>query len=238
MRSVPWARSPLSAGRRQVAGGDVPVVHQAEALVLDTDDPPAIEGEVPAQDEAERVASGRPIEGGGHRSPPVDDQWLLVGPVDGQATDVEGLDVRCRGCRRRRRRPTRPVGSIGSIACAVAAPVRAVVWPVRAAVVRPVPVSPLVDPPEGQRLVADVQLLESGQARTDDDVPLGTGLESAPPSEVEHALHHRLRVRPHGVETFVGRVDESLLSRDLGLHPTSDPATDIVSGRPWENFLF
>ncbi len=232
----------LQAVRRlvgtEVAGGGVNVVTQAEALVLDAHDPPAIECEVPAQHEAEGIASSRPVEGGGHRSPPVDDQWLLVGPVDGQATDVEGLDVRRRGCRGRRGRPTRPVGSIGSIACAVAAPVRAVVWPVRGAVVSPVPVSPLVDPPEGQRLVADVQLLESRQARTDDDVPLGTGLESPPPSEVEHALHHRLGVRPHGVETLVGRVDESLLSRDLGLHPTSDPAADIVGGRPWENFLF
>ena len=65
-----------------------------EPLVLDTHHPAALEGEVAAQDQAQGVPPGGPVEGLGHRGPPVDHQRLVVGAVDGQAADVEGLGLR------------------------------------------------------------------------------------------------------------------------------------------------
>ena len=73
---------------------------RAEALVLDADHLTPVEGEVPTEDEALRVASGRPVEGLGDRRAPVDDQRLVVGVVDGDTSDMEDLG---RG----------PVGTVG-----------------------------------------------------------------------------------------------------------------------------
>ena len=53
-----------------------------------------------------------------------------------------------------------------------------------------------VDPPEAQRLVADVELGQAGEAGPHDDVPLGAGLEGAAPAEVEHRLEHPAGRRP------------------------------------------
>ena len=43
-----------------------------------------------------RVAAGGPVEGLGHRGPPVHHQRLVVGAVDGQAADVEASRCRVR----------------------------------------------------------------------------------------------------------------------------------------------
>ena len=133
---------------------------RAEALVLQADHPAALEGQVAPEHQALGVAAGGPVERLGDRGPPVDHQGIVVGAVDGQPADVEGLGVRLR----RRRRP------LAGRRC-------------RSAVGPPVVRSPSshpVDPAEGQGLVADVQLLEAGQAGADDHVPLGPGLEGAP----------------------------------------------------------
>ena len=76
-----------------------------------------------------------------------------------------------------------------------------------------------VDPTEGQGLVTDVQLLESGHRRSDDDIPLRPGLESPAPAQVQHAFEHRIGVTPHGVQACVGHVYELLLALQLRLHP-------------------
>ncbi len=64
----------------------------AEELVLEAEDGAALDDEVAAAHQAHRLAAGGPVEGLGHRGPPVDDDrlGLLVG--DGQAADVEALD--------------------------------------------------------------------------------------------------------------------------------------------------
>ena len=114
-----------------------------EPLVLDPDDPAALEGQVAPEHQALGIATGGPVEGLGDGGTPVHHQGVVVGAVDGQPADVEGLGVR-------------------------AGPVGRTRWRCRRLVV-PDP----VDPPEGQGLVPDVQLLEPGQAGPDDDVPLG-----------------------------------------------------------------
>ncbi len=166
------------------------VFGQGEPLVLDPHDLAALEGEVAAEDESLGVATGGPVEGLGNRGPPVDDERLVVCSVDGQSTDVEGLGVRD---------PVRAVGGRGG--------------PVARAGGQP------VDPPEGECLVPDVQLLEPGQAGAHDDVPLGPGLEGAALAQVEHALEHRIGIPAHGVEPRVGEVDERLLGLQLRCHP-------------------
>ena len=68
-----------------------------------------------------------------------------------------------------------------------------------------------VDASEVQRLVADVELLQSGQAGAHHDVALGARLERASPAEVEHALQHLARLAPHELQPVVGTVEELLL---------------------------
>ena len=68
-----------------------------------------------------------------------------------------------------------------------------------------------VDSPEIERLVPDVELLQTGQAGPHDDVALGAGLERASPAEVEHALQHLPRLAPHELQPVVGTVEELLL---------------------------
>ncbi len=178
-RRVPGMLHPVAA-----LHGVGHMARAGESLVLDAHHFAALEGQVTAQDETEGVPSGGPVEGLGHRCPPVDYQRLVVRPVDGQTTDVEGLGV-----------------GGGAVA------------------VEPVLVDHPVDPPEGQRLVADIELLEAGQAGAHDDVSLGAGLEGAAPPEVEHPFEHGVGVAPHGVQPRVGEVDEVLLGLQLRLHP-------------------
>ena len=54
------------------------------------DDPPVLERDVTAPDDTERLARGRPVKGFRNGSSPVGHQWLMLGVVDGDATDVMG----------------------------------------------------------------------------------------------------------------------------------------------------
>ena len=74
--------------------GGRPAVGVDEVLVLEPDDAAAAHGQVAAAGQALGVEAGGPVEGFGHRGPPVDDQGLVVGARDGQAADVEGLAQR------------------------------------------------------------------------------------------------------------------------------------------------
>ena len=68
-----------------------------------------------------------------------------------------------------------------------------------------------VDAAEVEGLVADVELLQAGQAGADHDVALGARLEGAAAAEVEHALQHLARLAPHELQPVVGTVEEFLL---------------------------
>jgi hypothetical protein len=68
-----------------------------------------------------------------------------------------------------------------------------------------------VDASEVQGLVADVELLQAGQAGAHHDVALGARLERATPAEVEHTLQHLARLAPHELQPVVGTVEELLL---------------------------
>ncbi len=189
---------------QELAPGPVPGVAlgalldptRAEALVLDSDHLAPVEGEVPPEDQALGIPSGRPVERLGDRGAPVDDQRLVVGIVDGQAPDVEDLG---------RRLPVR-VGALAVGARSFGA----------VAVRR---LDHAVDPAEGECLVADVELFEAGEAGPDDHVPLGARLEGAAPTQVEDALEHGVGVAAHGVEPRIRRVDERLLGLSLRVHP-------------------
>ena len=74
-----------------------------------------------------------------------------------------------------------------------------------------------VDAAEVERLVADVELLEAGQAGAHHDVALGARLEGAAPAEVEDALQHLARLAPHELQPVVGTVEELLLILQIGM---------------------
>jgi hypothetical protein len=84
-----------------------------------------------------------------------------------------------------------------------------------------------VDAPEVQRLVADVELLQAGQARAHNDV---AGLEGAPLAEVQHALEHLAGLPPHRLETIVGSVEELLLSLQIGMVRHDSPSSPARQG--------
>ena len=166
-----------------------------------------------AQHETLGVPTGGPVEGLGDRGPPIDHQRVVIGAVDGQAADVEGLDGRfaavaaarlpsaaARPSGRRRRRRAAATPSVPPIP-----PWRLV----DRSIVDP------VDPAEGQGLVPDVQLFEPGQAGAHDHVPFGPRLERSAPPQVEHPLEHGIGITPHGVEACVGHVHERLFSLKL-----------------------
>ena len=67
--------------------------------------------------------------------------------------------------------------------------------------VRPaLPLGEPVDAAEAERLVADVELVQAGQAGPDHDVPLGPGLEGAPAAEVQHGLEHAVGLAAHELQ--------------------------------------
>jgi hypothetical protein len=68
-----------------------------------------------------------------------------------------------------------------------------------------------VDAPEVEGLVADVELIEPGEARTHDDVALGTRLERPAAAEVQDPLQHLAGFASHELESVVGPVEELLL---------------------------
>ena len=74
-----------------------------------------------------------------------------------------------------------------------------------------------VDAPEVEGLVADVELLQAGQAGAHHDVALGAGLEGAALAQVQHALEHLACLAAHGLETIVGAIEELLLSLQIGM---------------------
>jgi hypothetical protein len=91
----------------------------------------------------------------------------------------------------------------------------------------------LIDPPEHQRLAAELQMLEPAQAVADPDVPLGDRLER-PPSLPERVLKHRLGRRPHGGEPLVRQIHVSLFGREVGMghigkHPLCVVSAPIAS---------
>ena len=99
-----------------------------------------------------------------------------------------------------------------------------------------VPVADLVDPPEAQPLVPDVQLGQAGQAGPHDDVPLGPGLRRAPFAQVENRIEHGPGLVAHGVEARVGELEELLLLLELGIRrhavPSCPPPERVVPGPP------
>ena len=78
---------PLDPATGAGAVGDV------EVLVLQPDHPLPVHRQVAPSRKALGGQPGRPVEGLGHRRPPVDDQWLVGGVGHGQAPDVEGLGL-------------------------------------------------------------------------------------------------------------------------------------------------
>ena len=68
-----------------------------------------------------------------------------------------------------------------------------------------------VDAAEVESLVADVELIEPGQARPHDDVAFGARLERAAAAEIQDALEHLAGLASHELESVVGPVEELLL---------------------------
>ena len=88
-----------------------------------------------------------------------------------------------------------------------------------------------VDAPEVERLVADVELLQPGQAGPHHDVALGAGLERAAPPEVQDALEHLARLTPHELQTVVGTVEELLLILQIGMFGHLSPFSPWPTGK-------
>ncbi len=82
-----------------------------------------------------------------------------------------------------------------------------------------------VDAPEVEGLVADVELLQAGQAGAHDDVALGPRLERATPAEVEDTLQHLARLAPHELQPVVGTVEELLLILQIGMFGHLSPSS-------------
>ena len=72
-----------------------------------------------------------------------------------------------------------------------------------------------VDAAEAQRLLADVELVEAGQAGADDDVALLAELVRPAAALVEHGAEELLGVGPQLVEALVGPVDVGLFRLEL-----------------------
>ena len=147
-----------------------------------------------AQDQTHRVAARRPVEGLGHRGPPVHHQGLEVLARDPEPADVEALG------------------------------------PLRLA--RPIPVQAPVDAAETQGLLADVELVEAGEARADDDVTLLAELVGTAATLIEHGAEERLGVGPQLVETLVGPVHVGLFRLELRMRCHSRSLFTPVRSEP------
>ncbi len=88
-----------------------------------------------------------------------------------------------------------------------------------------------VDAPEVERLVADVELLQAGQAGAHHDVALGARLERAAPAEIEHALEHLARLAPHELQPVVGTVEELLLIVQIRMFGHLSPSSPRPTGK-------
>ncbi len=82
-----------------------------------------------------------------------------------------------------------------------------------------------VDAPEVESLVADVELLQPGEAGAHHDVALGARLERAAPAQVENALQHLARLAPHELQPVVGTVEELLLILQIGMFGHLSPSS-------------
>ena len=87
-----------------------------------------------------------------------------------------------------------------------------------------------VDPSEVERLVADVELLQAGQAGPHHNVALGARLERAAPAQVEHALEHLARLAPHELQPVVGTVEELLLILQIWMFGHLSPSSPRPRG--------
>ena len=76
-------------------------------------------------------------------------------------------------------------------------------------------VGPAVDAAEAEGLLPDVELVESGQAGPDDDVPLFAELMGPAPALVEDGPEELLGVGPELIQPFVGAVDVGLFRLQL-----------------------
>ncbi len=104
---------------------------------------------------------------------------------------------------------------------------------------RPVTVLAPVDPAEAQGLLTDVELVEAGQARADDDVTLLAELVCTPATLVDHGPDELLGVGPQLVEALVGPVHMGLFRLELRMRwhsrslftPVRSEPSIISSGR-------
>jgi hypothetical protein len=87
-----------------------------------------------------------------------------------------------------------------------------------------------VDPSEIERLVADVELFQAGQAGAHHDVALGARLECAAPAQVENALQHLPRLAPHELQPVVGTVEELLLILQIWMFGHLSPSSPRPRG--------
>ena len=71
-------------------------------------------------------------------------------------------------------------------------------------------VAPAVDAPETEGLLPDVELVQAGQGRPDDDVTLLAELVGAPAALVEDGSEELLGVGPELVQALIGAVDVGL----------------------------
>jgi len=171
-----------------------------------------------------RIEAGRPVERLGYRRAPVDDDWLVVLARDGQAADMLRLDLRTAWAT-----TACATTAWATVACATTA-WTTTAWTTTAATFRQA-----VDAPEADRLVAEVELGQPGEAGADDDVSLGPRLEGTASPEVEDRAEHPLGVGPHGFEPAICPVEDRLLLVDLrtiGHRPISLPnrQSDDLSG--------
>ena len=86
--------------------------------------------------------------------------------------------------------------------------------------------------PKRQRLVADVELLEPGQAGPDDTSRSVRDWKVPPRPRSSTPSSMRVGVAAHGIEARVGQVHEVLLGLSLLFHRTSDLPTPSGSGEP------
>ncbi len=88
-----------------------------------------------------------------------------------------------------------------------------------------------IDATEIERLVANIELLESGQAGAHHNVALGAGLEGAALAEIQDALEHVPCLAAHCLETVVSTVEKLLLSLQIWMVRHNTPLSPGGSGK-------
>ncbi len=92
-----------------------------------------------------------------------------------------------------------------------------------------------VDPAEAQRLLPDVELVEAGEARPDDDVALLAELVRPAATLIDHGTDELLCVRSQLVEALIGPVHMGLFRLELRMrcHRRSPPPRCAVNHRSY-----